>query len=79
MSEGSVGKVVILAISPALFLMMGTVNGQSFPQCCESYTPWGGKVINFIPGHKENCVKTPALTDNVEILIRYLTNCPEQV
>ncbi|MBE6385700.1 MAG: ThuA domain-containing protein [Lentisphaerae bacterium] len=65
--------------SPALFLMMGTVNGQSFPQCCESYTPWGGKVINFIPGHKENCVKTPALTDNVEILIRYLTNCPEQV
>lgn len=64
--------------SPALFLMVGTVNGQSFPQCCESYTPWGGKVINFIPGHKEECVKTPVLTDNVELLIRYLTNSLEQ-
>ena len=60
--------------SPALFLMMGSVNDASFPQCSESYTPWGGKVINFIPGHKEVCVKTPGLIKNVETLIRYLMN-----
>ena len=64
--------------SPALFLMMGTVNGESFPQCSESYTPWGGKVINFIPGHKERCVKNPALLNNVETIIRYLMNSSEQ-
>ena len=58
--------------SPALFLMTGTVAGETFPQCSESCTPWGGKVINFIPGHKEICVKNPDLTGNAEILIRYL-------
>lgn len=61
--------------SPAMFLMVGILNGESFPQCCESFTPWGGKVINFIPGHKEICVQNPALIANVELLIRYLTNC----
>lgn len=64
--------------SPAMFLMEGTVNGQSFPQCTESYTPWGGKVINFIPGHKEICVKNPALLANVTTLVRYLTHRSRQ-
>lgn len=65
--------------SPAMFLMEGTVNGERFPQCSESCTPWGGKVINFIPGHKEICVNTPALGKNVETLIRYLApgSCPD--
>ena len=58
--------------SPVLFLMEGIINGERYPQCCESTTPWGGKVINFIPGHKEICVNTPALSENVEILLRYL-------
>ena len=64
--------------SPAMFLMEGIINGRSFPQCSESCTPWGGKVINFIPGHKEICVKNPALLKNVEILVRYLTNSVRQ-
>ena len=64
--------------SPAMFLMEGIINGQSFPQCSESLTPWGGKVINFIPGHKEICVKNPALLKNVAILVRYLTDSVRQ-
>ena len=58
--------------SPALFLMTGTVGNQSYPQCSESFTPWGGRVINFIPGHKENCVNNSCLIYNVETLVRYL-------
>ena len=57
---------------PAMFLMEGWVNGENSPQCSESHTPWGGKVINFIPGHKEICVNTPELSANIEILLRYL-------
>ena len=59
--------------SPAMFLMEGSVNGEKYPQCSESFTPWGGRVINFIPGHKEICATAPALVANVAILIRYLT------
>ena len=58
---------------PAMFLMEGSVNGEKYPQCSESFTPWGGRVINFIPGHKEICATAPALIANVAILIRYLT------
>ena len=58
--------------TPVMFLMEGILDGQSTPQCCESVTPWGGKVINFIPGHKAECVNSPALIGNVEILIEYL-------
>ena len=64
---------------PAMFLMEGWVNGENSPQCSESHTPWGGKVINFIPGHKEICVNTPELSANIEILLRYLLKDVPQI
>lgn len=57
---------------PALILMTGLIEGESFPQCTLSSTPWGGKVINFIPGHKEECVTHPVLSQNINVLMRYL-------
>jgi hypothetical protein len=57
---------------PALFLMTTFIEGESFPQCTLSFTPQGGKVINFIPGHKEECVTHPVLCQNIDVLMRYL-------
>ena len=57
---------------PALFLMTTLIEGESFPQCTLSFTSQGGKVINFIPGHKEECAAHPVLCQNIDVLMRYL-------
>ena len=58
--------------SPVSCLMTCDVNGKSYPQCTSSFTPWGGEVINFIPGHKEECVSNAALNADIARAIRYL-------
>ena len=64
--------------SPVFFLMECDVAGRTFPQCTESFTPWGGRVINFIPGHRELCVSSPGLTADAAELIRYLLSPPPE-
>ena len=62
---------------PLWTLMECDVNGRTFPQCTESFTPWGGRVINFLPGHRAECVNSPGLTADAELLCRYLLSAPE--
>jgi hypothetical protein len=57
-------------VSPITILMETIVENKSFPQCIETITPWNGKIVSFIPGHKvEN---TTLVTPNVKVIINYL-------
>ena len=59
-------------VNPVMTLMETTISLGTSPQCTESYTPWGGKVINFLPGHRSEVTRDPRLTANLKILIDYL-------
>lgn len=57
-------------VSPITILMETVVDNKTEVQCCETITPWGGKIVSFIPGHKvEN---TTLVTPNIKVIINYL-------
>lgn len=60
-------------VTPITTLMETTISLGTSPQCTESYTPWGGKVINFLPGHSKEVTRDPALIANLKLLIDYLS------
>ncbi len=57
---------------PASILMETHIEEGTFPQCYECATPWGGKIIAFIPGHKPEVTTNPDLIYDVKVLIDYL-------
>ena len=58
--------------APFMTLMDTLVNGETWPQCCETITPWNGRIVSFIPGHKPVCTENPDLVYNVETMVGYL-------
>ena len=59
-------------VNPVMTLMETTISLGTSPQCTESYTQWGGKVINFLPGHRSEVTRDPRLIANLKVLIDYL-------
>ena len=57
---------------PVWTLMNTTISTGTFPQCTESATPWGGRVINFLPGHDKSVTRHPDFIANVKLLIDVL-------
>lgn len=58
--------------SPFIPLMETRVEEGTFVQCCETVSPWGGKIVSFIPGHRSECTSHPGLLENIGAIIRYL-------
>ena len=54
---------------PMWTLMTTTISSGTFPQCTESSTPWGGRVINFLPGHLPAVTRHVDFVANVKLLI----------
>ena len=60
---------------PVWQLMTTTIDDGTFVQAYEATTPYGGKVLGFLPGHRAEVVKMPVLVNNVATMIEYaLTN-----
>ena len=59
--------------SPVFPLMEVKIEEGIFIQCCESITPWGGKIINFLPGHAPEATSDPILIGNITVLMEYLS------
>ncbi len=55
--------------APYWVLMETVVSGRSWPQCTESLSPWGGRVINFLPGHAAAVTGAAGYLTNLKILI----------
>ena len=58
--------------SPLRVLMTVKAEGETFPQACETVTPYGGKIVSFIPGHKEESTANPDLIRNIVTIMEYL-------
>ncbi|MGC3990861.1 MAG: ThuA domain-containing protein [Chthoniobacteraceae bacterium] len=56
----------------AMTLLETTTDEGTFPQAWETMTPWGGRIIGFLPGHRREVVTHPDVVANVSTLIDYL-------
>ena len=59
-------------VSPAFTLMETRIGEGIFPQASESLTRYGGKMVNFIPGHAPEVTGNPDLIKNITVLVKYL-------
>jgi len=59
-------------VNPAMVLLETTIEEGTFPQCWENTTPWGGRVIGFLPGHDKAVVQSAGVVANVVVLIESL-------
>ena len=57
---------------PVHVIMETHTDEGTFPQCYECVTPWGGKIIGFIPGHAPAVTAHPAVAHNIKVIIDYL-------
>ena len=58
---------------PMMVLMEArTAEGWCYPQCVECITPFGGRQIIFLPGHREDSFENPDFIADNLILIDYL-------
>lgn len=58
--------------NPIIPLMETRLSSGTFIQCCQCATPWGGSIINFLPGHKPEAAGHPQLVANLQTLVRHL-------
>lgn len=59
-------------VNPFYPLMETHIEEGTFIQCCESLTPWKGKLVNFLPGHSKSVTENPLFIQNILTLIQYL-------
>ena len=59
-------------VSPVTVLMDTFIEEGVFPQCAETVTEQGGKIVSFIPGHLPVSAADGFLIRNVSEIIRYL-------
>lgn len=57
---------------PCMRLMETHIAEGTFVQCCETVSPWGGRLVSFIPGHSPAVASHPVLIRNISVLIDYL-------
>lgn len=59
-------------VSPCMILMDTMIEEGVFPQCVETVTAQGGRLVSFLPGHTPAVTAMPVLVNNVAVLIEYL-------
>ena len=57
---------------PTVTLMETTIPEGTFPMCYETITPWGGRIVAYIPGHAADVVRLPCNVANCRSIIDYL-------
>lgn len=59
-------------VSPVTVLMTTQIAGKTYPQCFETVTADGSRIVSFLPGHQETNVRNPTLSADVALLVREL-------
>ena len=59
-------------VSPVTVLMTTQIAGKTYPQCFETVTADGSRIVSFLPGHLETNVRNPTLSADVALLVRNL-------
>lgn len=58
--------------APFQTLLTTDYDGKTHPQCVETVSPSGGKIVSLLPGHRPEVVTAPGLVALVRLLILYL-------
>ena len=59
-------------VSPVTVLMTTQIAGKTYPQCFETVTADGSRIVSFLPGHQETNVRNPTLSADVALLVKDL-------
>ena len=54
---------------PTVTLMQTTIETGTFPMCYEAATPWGGRVLGYLPGHAPEVVRHEGNVANCRVLL----------
>ena len=54
---------------PCVRLMETHIEEGTFVQCCEAISPWGGRLVSFIPGHEPAVTSNPGLIANPRLIM----------
>ena len=57
---------------PTTTLMTTTIEEGTFPMAYETITPWGGKIVSYLPGHAPAAVRQLGNVTNCRSIIEYL-------
>ena len=57
---------------PTTTLMTTTTKEGTFPMAYETITPWGGKIVSYLPGLTPEAVRHPGNVANCRSIIKYL-------
>jgi len=60
-------------VSPCTILMDTKIEDDVYPQCFETISPWGGKIVSFLPGHDPQTTSLPEVNENILAIVQYLT------
>lgn len=60
------------SVCPAQVLMEADYEGKSYPMLYECTSPWGGKLVGWLPGHRESTLKHPDFLHNCVEIVKYL-------
>lgn len=55
--------------APVTVLLQTDTDEGTFPQCWEAATPWGGRILGYLPGHNTETFEVPAYMENIRILL----------
>lgn len=64
-------------VCPTIAILETKTDEGTFPQCWENATPWGGRVIGFLPGHRPEVAGGELVAENVSVLIESLLESDE--
>ena len=54
---------------PATILMQTGIEEGTFPQAYECATPWGGRILGYLPGHEPEVTSSPEFIFNIRVLL----------
>ncbi len=57
---------------PCMTIMETRIEEGTFVQCCEAVSPWGGRLVSFIPGHEQAVTSNPDVIADITAIIDYL-------
>ena len=57
---------------PTMTLMETTTGAGTSPMCYETISPWGGRIVGYIPGHAPAVVRQDENVENCRTIVDYL-------
>lgn len=58
--------------APITVFLQTRIEEGTYPQCFQTVSPQGGRIVSFLPGHNETTFDNPQFMENIRILLTYM-------